>query len=124
MMRQHKMALNYIKYARIRVFIGHKVTIKNANFFVLIVSCLRTHQRKRFTVVLASFSLRHRRHSLELWLYNLWVPKISQDMFEVLLDEIIFQYSFDSSLSVWYLILLNVFLWFGYLSLNAVSQTP
>ena len=24
----------------------HKVTIKNAKFFVLIVSCLRTHQRK------------------------------------------------------------------------------
>ena len=28
----------------------HKVTIKNANFFVLIVSCLRTHQRKNFTL--------------------------------------------------------------------------
>ena len=28
----------------------HKVMIKNANFFVLIVSCLRTHQRKNFTL--------------------------------------------------------------------------
>ena len=27
-----------------------KVTIKNANFLVLIVSCLRTHQRKYFTL--------------------------------------------------------------------------
>ena len=28
----------------------HKVTIKNANFFVIIVSCLRTYQRKIFTL--------------------------------------------------------------------------
>ena len=28
----------------------HKVTIKIANFFVLIVSCLCTHQRKNFTL--------------------------------------------------------------------------
>ena len=27
----------------------HKIMIKNANFFVLIVLCLRTHQRKKFT---------------------------------------------------------------------------
>ena len=52
---------------------------------------------------MASFSLRHRRHHLELWLYDLWVPKISQDTFEVLFADIIFQYLFDSSVSVWYL---------------------
>ena len=28
----------------------HKIMIKNANFFVLIVSRLRTHQRKKFTM--------------------------------------------------------------------------
>ena len=31
------------------LFQVHKVTITNANFFVLTVSCLRTHQRKNFT---------------------------------------------------------------------------
>ena len=61
---------------------------------------------------------------IELWLYDLLVPKTSQDIFEVLLAGIMFQYSFDSSISVWYLMLLNVFLWFAYLSLNAVSLTP
>ena len=71
-----------------------------------------------------AFQLRDRRHRLELWLYDLWVPKTYQDMFEVLFADIIFQYSFDSSVSVWYLMLLNVFLWFAYLRLNAVSQTP
>ena len=70
---------------------------------------------------IASFSSRNRRHHLELWLYVLWVPKISQDMFEVLLADMIVQYSYDSSVSVWYLMLLNFFLWFVYLSLNAVS---
>ena len=59
---------------------------------------------------MASFSLSYRRHRLELWLYDLWVPKIFQDMFEVLFADIIFQYLFDSSVSVWYLMLLNVFL--------------
>ena len=39
-------------------------------------------------------------------------------MFEVLFDDILFQYSFDSFVSVWYLMLLNVFLWFAYLSLK------
>ena len=58
---------------------------------------------------LVSFPLRHRRHRLELWLYDLWVPKISQDLFEFLLADIVFQYSFDSSVSVWYLMQLNVF---------------
>ena len=58
--------------------------------------------------VTASFTLRHRRHYLELWLYYLWVPKISQDMFEVLFADMIFQYSFDSSASVWHLMLLNL----------------
>ena len=51
---------------------------------------------------IASFSLTHRRHRLELWLYELWVPKISQDMYEVLFADIIFQYTFGSSVSVWY----------------------
>ena len=32
------------------VFLVHKVTIKNENFFLLIVSCLSTHQRKNFTL--------------------------------------------------------------------------
>ena len=32
------------------VFLVHKVTIKNENFFVLIVSCLSTHQGKNFTL--------------------------------------------------------------------------
>ena len=31
-------------------FLVHKIMIKNANFFVLIVSCFRTHQRKKFTM--------------------------------------------------------------------------
>ena len=35
--------------------------------------------------------------------------------------DIIFQYSFDSSVSVWYLMLLYVFLSFAYLTLNTVS---
>ena len=73
---------------------------------------------------IASFLLKQRRHRVELWLYDLWVPKIYQDMFEILFADVIFQCSFDSSASVWYLMLLNVFLWFAYLSLNAVSQTP
>ena len=49
---------------------------------------------------IASFSLRKRRHRLELWLYDFWVAKVSQDMFEVLFADIILQYSFDSSVSV------------------------
>ena len=73
--------------------------------------------------VIASFSVRHRRHRLELWLYDSWVPKISQDMFEALFPDIIFQYSFDSSVSVWYLMLLNVFLMVRTSELNAVSLT-
>ena len=32
------------------VFLVHKVAIKNENFFVLIVSCLSTHQGKNFTL--------------------------------------------------------------------------
>ena len=36
------------KNKKIRTSQVHKVTIKNANFFALIVSCLRTHQRKNF----------------------------------------------------------------------------
>ena len=31
-------------------FLIHKVTTKNAKFFVLIVSCLRTHQQKKFYI--------------------------------------------------------------------------
>ena len=74
---------------------------------------------------IVSFSLRHRRHRLELWFYDVWVPKISQAMFEILFADMIFQYSFDSSISVWYFMLENAFLWFAYLRLNAVSQiTP
>ena len=72
---------------------------------------------------ITSFSLRHRIYSFELWLYDLRVPKICQDIFEVLFADIIFQYSFDSSTSVWYLMLLNVFLCFAFLSLNALSPT-
>ena len=56
--------------------------------------------------------------TLVVWLVG------SQDIFEGLFADIIFQYSFDSSVSVWYLVLLKVFLWFTYLSLNAVSLTP
>ena len=59
---------------------------------------------------IASFSSRNRRHHLELWLYVLWVPKISQDRFEVLFADMIVQYSYDSSVSVWYLMLLNFFM--------------
>ena len=70
-----------------------------------------------------SFPLRHRIHSFELWLYDRRVPKICQDIFEVLFADIIFQYSFDSSVSVWYLMLLNIFLCFAFLSLNAVLLT-
>ena len=50
------------------------------------------------------------------------VPKFSK-IFEVLLAYMVFQYSFDSSVSVWYFLLLNVFYFFAYLSLNAVSLT-
>ena len=91
---------------------------------LLIISDLLCSMLSSLCRATASFSLRHRRHRLELWLYDLWVPKISQDTFEVLFADIIFQYSFDSSVSVWYLMLLNVFLWFAYLRLNVVSQTP
>ena len=70
-----------------------------------------------FHAVIASFSLRHKRHRLELWFYELWVPKIFQDMFEFLFTDLIFQYPFDSFIWVWHLILLNVFLWFTYLKL-------
>ena len=45
-------------------------------------------------------------------------------MFEVLFPDMIFQYSFDSSVSVWYFMLLNVFYGFAYPSLNAVTLTP
>ena len=31
------------------LYLVHGITIKNANFFVLIVSCLRTHQPKQFS---------------------------------------------------------------------------
>ena len=61
---------------------------------------------------IASFSLEHRRHRLELRLYDLWVPKISQDMFKLFLAGLIFPYLFDSSVSVWNLMLLNVFFMF------------
>ena len=91
---------------------------------LLIISDLLFSMLSSLCRAIASFSLRHRRHRLELWLYDLWVPKISQDMFEVLFADIIFQYSFDSSVSVCYLMLLNVFLWFAYLNFNAVSLTP
>ena len=77
---------------------------------LLIISDLLFSMLSSLCRAMASFSLRHRRHRLELWLYDLWVPEISQDMFEVLFADIIFQYSFDSSVSVWYLMLLNVFL--------------
>ena len=91
---------------------------------LLIISDLLFSMLSFLCRAMASFSLRHRRHRLEPWLYDLWVSKISQDMLGVLFTDIIFQFSFDSSVSVWYLMLLNVFLWFAYLSLNAVSQTP
>ena len=44
------MPYHCMKYVKIRLFTDHKVTIKNANFFVSIVSCLRTHQRKKFYI--------------------------------------------------------------------------
>ena len=77
---------------------------------LLIISDLLFSMLSFLCRAMASFSLRHRRHRLELWLYDLWVPKISQDTFEVLFADTIFQYSFDSSVSVRYLMLLNVFL--------------
>ena len=52
------------------------------------------------------------------------VPRISQDMFEVFFADMIYQYSFDSSVSVWHFMLLNVFFWFTYQSFNAVSLRP
>ena len=96
---------------------------------LVIISDLLFSMLSSLCRAIASFSLRLRRHRIELWLYDLWVPKISQDIFEVLFADVIFQCSFDSSVSVsnvrlivLYLILLNVFLWFAYLSLNAVLQ--
>ena len=55
-----------------------------------------------------SRSLGHWRYSLDLYLHELFVSKISEDMLEVWFADIIFQYLFDSSESVWYLILVNV----------------
>ena len=42
-----RLSLNTGEYGSLKT---HKVTIKDANFFVLIVSRLRTHQRKNFTL--------------------------------------------------------------------------
>ena len=69
---------------------------------LLIISDLWFSMLPSLCRAIASFSLRHRRHCLELWLYDLRVPKIAQDRFEVLFADIIFQYSFDSSVSVWF----------------------
>ena len=91
---------------------------------LLITSDLLLNMLSSLSRAIASFSLRHRRYRLELWLYYLSIPKISQDMFEVLFADMIFQYWSNGSVSVWYLISLNVFLWFAYRSLNAVSLTP
>ena len=77
---------------------------------LLIISDLLFSMLSSSCRAIASFSLRHRRHCLEFCLYDWWVLKISQDMFEVLFGDDIFQYSLDSSVSVWYLMLLNVFL--------------
>ena len=148
---------------------SHKVTIKNAKFFVLIVSLLRTHQQKTkiqwtannktfntkyhiaecdlisscchnwlvciyFCVCICSlprtFFFRsyslcverllafHRKHRLEHWLFD---SQISQNMLGVLFANMIFEYLCYSSVLVWHFMLLNVLLWFAYLSLNAVS---
>ena len=47
---------------------------------------------------ISSFSLRQRRHRLELWLDDLWITKIFWDMLKVFFTDIIFQYSFYISL--------------------------
>ena len=64
---------------------------------LLIISDLLFSMLSSLLRVIANFSLRHRRHCLELWLYDFWVTKISQDMFGVFLADIILQYSFDRS---------------------------
>ena len=76
---------------------------------LLIISDLLFSMLSSLCRATASFSLRHRRHRLQLWLYDLWVSKISQATFEVLFANIIFQYSLNSSVSVWYLMFLKVF---------------
>ena len=65
--------------------------------------------------VVASLSLRHRRCRLELWLYDLLVPKISQDMLEVIFADLIFQYLFDSSASVWYFMMFYILFYFCFM---------
>ena len=65
--------------------------------------------------MVASLSLRHRRCRLELWLYDLWVPKISQDMFEVIFADLMFQYLFDSSASVWYFMMFYILFYFCFM---------
>ena len=55
--------------------------LAGAYFFLcmhlLITSDLWLSMLSSLCIVTASFSLRHRRHRLELWLCDLWVPKIS-----------------------------------------------
>ena len=77
---------------------------------LLIISDLLFSMLSSLCRATASFSLRHRRHRLELWLHDFWVPKISLDMFQVLFADVIFQYSFDSSVSVWYFDVVECFL--------------
>ena len=60
----------------------------------------------------------HRKHRLEHWLFD---SQISQNMLGVLFANMIFEYLCYSSVLVWHFMLLNVLLWFAYLSLNAVS---
>ena len=43
-------ASNMPEYGKILVRENHKDTIKNENFFPLTVSCLLTHQQKKFAI--------------------------------------------------------------------------
>ena len=66
---------------------------------LLITSDLLFNMLSSLCRAMASFSLRRRRHRLEFCVSfrTFWVPKIFQDMFEVLFADIITsQYSFDS----------------------------
>ena len=71
-----------------------------------------------------SFSFKHSEHLLLLVLYALCLPKISHVMLALCLLPFILQNYLDSSVSHLRFLWLNDFLWFAYLSLNAVSQIP
>ena len=107
-----------VRVVRGVIVVGGVVTVKEA-YLESFIQYLRKNFRKTNNLLItsnllfsllsflcraiASFSLKHRRHRLELWFYDLWVLIISQDMFEVLFADMIFPNIRLIVLSVWYL---------------------